>query len=120
MLVGAFPGSNIGATDAAVQAYLIATEDAPLAAIEAGVKRFLKRQVPGQNPNFAPSAPALSAECDMQAKAIAFTARKEAGLITGPTGTLPERSLEERRAMQQRLAALRISVGDEAGDRDVA
>lgn len=124
MLAAAFPASNIGGSDDAVRAYVIATEDVSLEAIEAGVKRFLKGKVPGHNPNFAPSAAALGAECDLQERALKAKAHLASIPQREPVQKI-EYSPEHRMAMQRRLIEAKIippsfTVGDAEGDREVA
>ena len=116
--------SSIGASDDAVRAYVTATEDCSLQALEEGVKRFIKGKVPGHNTAFVPSAAALAAECDLQERALA--ARKHLASLpkVEPVPQI-EYSAEHRREMQRRLIAAKVipasyTVGDADGDRDVA
>jgi len=65
-MLTAFPSSNSNISQGTVNAYLMAVEGLNVSAVVAACKAFIRGEVEGSNPDFAPSAPRLATE----AKAI--------------------------------------------------
>ena len=59
MMLEAFPSSQSRITDATAKVYRFAIEDCSLEAVKRACRAFVRGQVAGHNPDFAPTAPRL-------------------------------------------------------------
>lgn len=61
-MLAAFPSSNSNINQGTVNAYLMAVEGLNVGAVVIACKAFIRGEVEGSNPDFAPSAPRLAKE----------------------------------------------------------
>ena len=107
VMFASFPASS-GDPDAALAGYKLAVGDCDMAQVREAVKRFVRGDVAGFNPRFAPSAAELSLasrRCPTSVM-IAEYERRKLLPMPAPRKPEPQSTPEERQEIAKRIAAM--------------